>query len=426
MKIGLFGNSVNVFYMIGKMLRKIHLDTQLVLDTLQTDPMHNPVWYDLDFELPYDMLNSRPSYEKFLDKQRQQAGWEMPDWVIGYEKAKLSTSIITALNHFEMMKHAMGSFFKCKNKGAILVLKEAIKNSTRLVGYDCVLATAMGPFNAYLANVPCIMWVTGGDVYELPFRTNDADSLFRARAKFQRTGLLHSKFILSYFYILEFLKRLNISDKYRFWCFPIDAETFKPLNVEADQLLDSKLIEKIRGRLLFYSPSRFQYGYKGNQKILHAFARFCRKYNAFLITHAWGEDWEKAKLLANQLGIEDSVYFHLAVLSKQRLAKFYNLADVIVDHFNIPAFGGVSTEAMSCGRPLLTYMDMKRLSDFIPEEPPIFAAHTEEEIYNKMVEATDTGRREELGKQARKWVTRYHGFDNINTLLNFMKESMKE
>jgi len=176
-----------------------------------------------------------------------------------------------------------------------------------------------------------------------------------------------------------------------------------------------------------FMPSRIDFNVKGNDKVLRAFAKLVNeKDNVFLILFSWGNDVDKAKKLISKLDIKDHVYFHPNIMSKPRLIRFINACDIILDQFSASgSYGTTTMETMSCGKPLITYVNWDKLKKFHNEFPPIKNALTESEIYQAMLLLCNKEQREMLGKNARKWIIENHSFKTFSNFIEIIEGSYK-
>jgi glycosyltransferase involved in cell wall biosynthesis len=168
----------------------------------------------------------------------------------------------------------------------------------------------------------------------------------------------------------------------------------------------------------FFHPSNLDWGCrdsklgrnstKGNDRFIRAFIRALDAgINAKCILLDRGPDKEEAKNL-----IKKSVYSKFFEFKDQmtpaELRENILDADIIVDQFDVGGFGGIAFETMAQAKPLMIYVDKDCWPLVYDEEPPIINCHTEDEIYNAIVEWTDRSKLKKLGEKAEKWVRIYH------------------
>lgn len=94
--------------------------------------------------------------------------------------------------------------------------------------------------------------------------------------------------------------------------------------------------------------------HKGVSYLLKAFAKIATKnHDTELIIVGGGPDELRLKKLAEDLGIAKHVLFVGPITDQKTLAAYYNSADVVVVPSLFEAFGIVTIEAMSCGKPVV-------------------------------------------------------------------------
>jgi glycosyltransferase involved in cell wall biosynthesis len=145
---------------------------------------------------------------------------------------------------------------------------------------------------------------------------------------------------------------------------------------------------------------------KGNDKVFKAFAKFVSIYRkrAKLIVVEKGWDVEASKRLVRDLGIEKFVEWIKSV-PKREIYQYYNIADVVLDQFVVGVLTLVSVEAMSCGTPVLSYVEKAPEEMFYAKMPPIVNINTVDSIYASMLSLADNEDfRKAIGNQGREWV----------------------
>ncbi len=250
---------------------------------------------------------------------------------------------------------------------------------------------------------PYIACATGSDIREAAFQKNHDGE--RMRRFFQE-----SKRAL-YFNIdmVDLVGKLTIP-RSEFFPFMIDTKKFSPGHEDK--------VGPWNEKILFFMPSHLDWGVidnkigrnstKGNDRFIRAFARYVKQFNdAHAIILDRGPDRVAAKDLVDHLGIKESVTF-LPGLSTEELIKYIRMCDVVVDQFDIGAFGYLGLEAMSCAKPVLIYIKNDCADKCYANRPPVLNAHTEEEIYEKILSMRERSLMINVGQRSREWIMKYH------------------
>jgi len=419
MKIAVFDNLANNAYSLTKIFRKYGYEADLLLDISDTYPMSQPIWDDCDFIISTDLLEDGKLTHVYWRGKCVGLKWERPRWI----KETIRTAKIKSLfkllrhthDHLHLIKTAIEhrSLFPCSYEQITDAMKE----------YDVIIAFGLGPIYAFSADVPFIHYPYGGDLTLIPFQTNAIGSL-------QKGAVRHAKYIIvgdpGY---LVYLKKLEIESKAVFLPFMIDPDVYKPIpkNGAADAL-GPDLIDRIQNKFTFFVPSRQDFCWKGSDKILIAFSKLIQqRSDIFMILSGWGKDLEKSKKMVDQLNLVDHTLFLPYIMSKKKLINFYSLVDVVIDQFNLGAYGTSTMEAMACGKPVIMNCDISRYAPYFKELPPILTARSVDEIYSQMLKVSENeydicG---QTGKKSREWIMEYHGTkNNFDKLMKLCQECL--
>ena len=404
------------------------LDVETGLDPNDTFPISQPIWEDLDFEFPIVGYYNK-TFEFWLDFARKK-NYQSPHWVKYIGKPTLGhgklykNNLVAAIKHpIIALKALTQSNFNFFNFYYIFL------NLTKIVSlanYDFVIGFGLGPLLANLAGVKYVSIPYGGDLTIVPFQSNHSRGGYRARARLQVAGYKNSDIIFigndpAY---PDALNRIRALQDWHYWAFPIDTEKYCPTPKEPlNNFLENSIVKKTAGKIIMFMPSRIDFNVKGNDKVLRAFAKLLNeKDNVFLILFAWGADVQKAQELVSKLNIEENVYFHPNIMSKPRLIRFINACDIILDQFFLGGYGTTTLETMSCGKPLITYVNLGKLKKFHDKLPPIKNTFTELEIYQAMLFLCNKEQREKLGKNARNWIIENHSFKSFSNFSEIIKK----
>lgn len=171
--------------------------------------------------------------------------------------------------------------------------------------------------------------------------------------------------------------------------------------------------------LTFFHPTRLDWNEtsakdernttKGNNRFIMA---FFRALNSGMDAHCHilerGVDLEPAKKLISSLKIEKHFTWHKE-LSREKLFNLMKMSDVIVDQFDYGGFGGIAAEAMSLGKPLITYVN-KQSSALLygTDAPPVLNSWSEDDIFKAICKCRDKEFLQQNGLQSQNWVIRNH------------------
>lgn len=250
---------------------------------------------------------------------------------------------------------------------------------------------------------PYIACATGSDLREVAMSRGVSGRLMRLF--FQRAA----RTLLLNLDMVDLTERAGLVGA-EFFPFMIDTEKYSPGAV--DRAYGSP------DHLLFFMASHLDWGVvdnaagrnstKGNDRFIKAFARYVsERGRAHAVILDRGSDHDVARELIAELGISQHVTV-LPEMRKDELVKHYRMADVVVDQFDVGAFGTLGLEAMSCGKPVMIYINNSCADRCYPERPPVLNARTEEDIFHQIELASDASFRQEKGAQAREWILKYH------------------
>ena len=143
---------------------------------------------------------------------------------------------------------------------------------------------------------------------------------------------------------------------------------------------------------------------KGNDKFIRALARFRAESDRPLavVMLDRGPDRELARAMVGDLGLDDVVEWRGSMRNDELYAAMAG-ADLIVDQFDVGAMGGIAWEAVTMGRPLLTYLAPDTAALVHDELPPILNARAEDEIVARLHEAMTPGRLDGLSAALARW-----------------------
>lgn len=421
MKIGFFDNLANNAYRMTKIFRKQGYDAELLLDGSDTFPMSQPIWEDCDLIIHTDLMRNAILNHQYWEKKIFELGWERPPWIKEtHWKRRRQIPL-------ELLRHPRKGYYLIKTiiqqRSLFIFLFGEIENAMK--SYDVVIAFGLGPIYANSAGIPFMHYPYGGDLSIVPFQGNIVGLL-------QRKALEKAKYILigdPTFY--EFVNKLGIESKAVFVPLIIDPDIYRPVPKNgAINTLEPDLFYRIQNRFVFFVPSRQDFYWKGSDKILFAFSKLVRKRSdVFMILSGWGNDLQKSKKMISELNLSDHIFFLPYIMSKKRLIKFYSFVDVVMDQFNLGAYGTATMEAMACGKPVIMDLDFDRYAPYFKELPPVLRAKSVDDIFSQMESLAENkgdiyG---QIGRRSREWIMEYHGIkDNFHKLIKLCQECMHE
>jgi len=285
-----------------------------------------------------------------------------------------------------------------------------IARESRLIlcftGYLLLIFKSLIIFISFLKLPPIINVATGSDIMELSKERSTKGLIYR---------LYLSKVKLNwcpaYPEAIKNILELNIPNvifmKYPYF---FNEETISLANKSDKELIT------------FFHPSNIDWGEtdsrngrkstKGNDKFIRAFAKALKNgLNAKCIMLDRGPDKELAKKLIRELGVEKRIIWK-SQLNREELRKEYEISDVVVDQFDVGGLGGISVEAMACGKPVMTYVNINCLKILYTELPPLLNCKTEEEIYEQIIKCQDRIYLQELGQKSYNWAYKNHHWKN--------------
>ncbi|MCO5090668.1 hypothetical protein [Bosea sp. (in: a-proteobacteria)] len=178
-----------------------------------------------------------------------------------------------------------------------------------------------------------------------------------------------------------------------------------------------------RERLRLFMPARQDWRdgdpnlSKGNDRFFRAVAGLAREGIACeIVAVRWGRDLGASEALIAELGLKAQVSW-VDPMQKPELWRHYLTSHVVVDQFALPAFGGVTFEALALGRRVLTALDVAAAQRFFGEAPPLLVASSVEEITVALRKvAADRDDRAKLGALGASWIARFHAAPRIVAL----------
>jgi glycosyltransferase involved in cell wall biosynthesis len=404
MKVALYGNVCNNYYVIAKCLRENNIaDAHLYLND-KVDMQHRPESDDPHLKDNY------------------------PEWI----------HMDSRWDPFKFLKRFDKSFIKELNT------------------YDLVFLSDLGVLLAPYLKPKRIFYVTGGDLTRLPFSDRYMQEfsglkfwVSRPYISFmQRKGIRHfDKIITQPFYpfrsALEKIKVDNEKVSKSYYPVLIDTSSIKFApnaweNIDAGNRTTLKAFN-----FIFFHPSRLfiekkknyvEMGvWKGNDNLFKGFGIFLKKYKIDDACIAMPErihspDINLAKQIITGLGIEKNIVWLKPSteegFTRRELINYYSLSDLVADEFGTGWFGAIVLEGMACGKPTFCYVDETVMKQLYPWHP-IISVKDPEQIAERIAEFYfDRDKRLQHGELSRKWVDQFHSLKNGKQMYieNFKKD----
>jgi glycosyltransferase involved in cell wall biosynthesis len=176
-------------------------------------------------------------------------------------------------------------------------------------------------------------------------------------------------------------------------------------------------------RLRLFTPTRQDWRdgdpslAKGNDKFIRAAAQCIKEgMDLEIIAVRWGRDVQSSVDLAAELGVTKKLHW-VDPMRKEDLWRAYLTSHAIIDQFELPAFGGVTFEALALGRRVVTSVDMVAAKRFFGEPPPLYRASSPGEIIAALRDiAADPADIAGMGVRAMDWIGNYHSAKRIIAL----------
>ncbi len=268
------------------------------------------------------------------------------------------------------------------------VLKTMRKNQ-----YDLIHAYVELPIFAYMSGKKFLVQALGSDFRELAQSNSLRGFLLRRAYKKAKVILFSMPDHLPIY--LKFGLKNGI-----FFPLPVNSSFFKP---------EENKIKKFENYFSILHPTNLEWRLKKNNILIEGFAKFVKKNpSSILIIIDRGIDSERTHELVKNLDIIDNVSFIKGPLSTTELKTYYNTVDAVADSFLLPALSGITNEALSCEKPVITYYPEEQFKEVYQEQPPVLNASNSIEVLKKLEILNDKKTRINLGKKSREWVTKYN------------------
>ena len=412
MKIAHVFNLANDGWAVVKGLRALGIDADLIIrrpdhvaclpqweeaeiDLTKLEDQYYPDWETLCENWPI------PDHVKVWDVPRSSS---MNETVDGVGRAMLYCTRIANLNPVETIRSRWRDVLN-------FVAKLNEKKERRQIHRQLPQLRLLGDYDLVIGHWPFAIFAPSyRAMYKKPYLVYDAgwirtlhDPISRmAYDRLGRAGYKYAdKILFANVDTYEmFLRNGYDPSKLIYTSFAIDPNIYRPLEEQETLGLNDQHRSPV-----FFMPSR-QDPTKGNISVLYAFKRYLeRRNNAVLRLVNWGSiqaDYKKHLTIIKDLEIARNIEW-LPLMNKRLLVRYYNAADIVFDQFELGALGTTAPEAMSCGKPVISYVKPELWTPWHNEPPPVANAGTSDEILQQMIALEDAGIRKEFGERGRKW-----------------------
>jgi len=426
MRIGLYGGVANNMYVMAKALAETDHQVTFVRDVWDNYPFSQPVWEDMEFTLTYEEVADTDGFSRERWQEKEQLlGWIPPPYVKTppWDQAWMNPS----------GKGFIGRCMRALARMRMLHLKHV---NDLLAQNDLLIVCGIdGAILASRTGLPYIIWPHGGDI-RLAAGLGSLPEEWRSQliTRFKR-ALLKRAFMNANFVgshdptgigghignMSFFLERL------RFGWLPIPLkerrrdERCMRLSCLND-LLSSLMGESVAGKLsaeelICFIPSRVDFFWKGQDRLLRALAG--KGLPVFLIFAGWGQDYERARVLARDFDLEDRTLFLPVALSKPLLFKLFDSVDLVIDQFLSGSYGTSAVEAMAAGVPVMMAIDEQswHRRGWLP--PPVINVSSEQEIAQAFIDILD-GKidLDQCSQSVREWFSQTHAYGSFFRYVN--------
>ena len=429
MKIGLYGGVANNLYVVAKAFAKQGLDICFIRDRADRYPFSQPVWEDISCTLDYDQLASMTNWSwSQWEEWETGLGWQAPAWLID--------PLLISNSHEFTIHRSLGSVDK-------MILHFMSKKRSHwpavlhcMAACDVLLVCGIdGSLLAFMSGKPFVILPHGHDL--------------RTAAGLHPPTSHYFYGLLSHWALLRVLRKAyqkalwigthdpsllggevgNVLPK-------LETVEFKPFHIplpirehhRKGKRLDvlTKLIEPLRLKIpqtdyIGFIPSRVDFFWKGHDRIFRALSQVPHKEKMHLIVLGWGQNYYDAREMTREMKLGRYVTFLPCALSKPLLYEVFKAVDFVLDQFQLGVYGTSALEAMSCGTPVVIFMEEEPFRRRGWGVPPVLNAKNEKEIAG-ILEGILLGDidLETYGSTAQDWVKRTHS-EELATI-SFLKE----
>lgn len=404
LKIGLFGNLANQAYITARALRRLGHDVELVVQQNNIDAhvLSRPYWEEVERECvaAEDAIEAADAYK--LPAFVRDVSFDA-DLQFQYQNRPEAVEDV-----IDLYKQSFG---RTLPRDVALLLAQWMGHwpYIRAMGNYDVVHLSMWPIClGIFCPRPFVACPLGGDLYIAPFEEDVQGLMFRAGYH------AAARIFVAETDYFDYLDRLETPKPRGLMPLVVDTDIYDrgvDLELRAAWQLETG------GDRFILSVCRQSWQWKGSDRLIRAFARFCDSGGERwrLILQGWGDDFERSRDLVGELSLGGKVLW-VKFCSKPTLRRRQMTADIVADQFVMEGYGASVLESMAAGKPvLIAPVPERSVHHFAGDTPPFVGAKTEEEIFDALKRLDDDGERARIGSLSRKWVERWHSYRTLST-----------
>lgn len=405
MKIGFYGGIANNTYVYAKAFSRKGLEVCFIRDRRDIYPFSQPVWEDIRWTCGYNEL-SQPI--QWAEKEKE-LGWEPPAW------------LYDPLSESQPLNAVIGGIFSPLD---IAFFNELARGQThwgavvsQMKQYDINMVCGIeGEILALASGRPFVIIPHGGDIRTVAgYHPPSSQRFYVWKIYWMQLHLLRRAFKRALWIGVHDPKGIGghiggKTQKFNLKYCPIPYHARERLPKVVRHSLLAQLMYELqlpvpRAETVIFIPSRMDFFWKGTDRFLRAFARSAQGARMHLVVSGWGKDYEQAK----EMIPPGMATFLPCAVSKPILYDLFRAADLVVDQFLLGTYGTSAVEAMSCGTPVMMWIENKAFAARGWEAPPVLNVQDEQQIKNSLDEIRLGGiDLEARGREAHDWFNRTH------------------
>jgi len=421
MKVGIYGGMANNMYVFAKALAGQGVDVCFIRDRSDRYPMSQPIWEDVPFRFGYEELLQAMSWPWARWSQLEsELKWAVPDWLYDpLPEAGGKTSVVRGRVKGVIDSEFLKWYVRAPHRAPVL---------RKMQSCDALLVCGIeGSLLANASGRPYVIWPHGGDTMIAAGLLQPR--FYRVRSRFMH-GMLRRQLLAAYANALcigsheptgicaDYLgaEHFTRTQKIAFVPIPIPVRPRSPDAGERRRALNGLLAEMgldaLSGEYVGFVPSRVDYRWKGQDRLLRALLRLEGEGKAsgiHLIFSGWGVDYHAARRFVQDNHLAGRTTFLNCAQSKPLLFQFFRNADFVVDQFILGMCSTSALEAMSCGAPLITW-NANASVERSWGAPPLLEARTEDDILGVLRKLAEKRvDLERTGTSLQQWLGRVFG-----------------